>query len=168
MGLEQLVRQAARGDVNAFVELTAAFSVLRFRFGSFIDPGLPASRGRSPRSVYGRLVGIAEPGRPGGFSGWLRGIVRRQAFRVLRRRHFEALPLTAADKYRAINFRQTIGSTNASRLPPSSGRSQNCPQRCGSRRRSSTFTNARTRISRLFSEVPRRRSTTACTRPAPN
>jgi RNA polymerase sigma factor (sigma-70 family) len=34
---------------------------------------------------------------PGAFPGWLRSIVRHHAFRLLRRKHLEAIPLTAAD-----------------------------------------------------------------------
>src|SRR4029450_7243443 len=34
---------------------------------------------------------------PAAFAGWLRGIVRHRAHRVLRRKHLEALPLTSAD-----------------------------------------------------------------------
>ena len=33
---------------------------------------------------------------PAAFPGWLRGIVRHQAYRVLRRRHLETVPLTEA------------------------------------------------------------------------
>ena len=33
---------------------------------------------------------------PAAFAGWLRGIVCHRAHRVLRRKHLEALPLTAA------------------------------------------------------------------------
>jgi len=41
------------------------------------------------------LPGLADPTE---FAGWLRGIVRHRAHRVLRRRHLESLPLTVADK----------------------------------------------------------------------
>jgi len=98
MDLEQLVRQAARGDVDAFVGLTRRFQ--HFAFGSALalvqDFQLAEDVAQEAFvAAWSALPNLADPA---AFPGWLRGIVRHRAFRVLRRRHFEALPLAAAEE----------------------------------------------------------------------
>ncbi|HJQ56383.1 MAG TPA: sigma-70 family RNA polymerase sigma factor [Vineibacter sp.] len=97
MNLEPLVKAAQGGDVKAFVELTRRFQ--HFAFGSALalvrDFQLAEDVVQEAFvAAWSSLPGLADPA---AFPGWLRGIVRHQAFRVLRRRHLENLPLSAAD-----------------------------------------------------------------------
>ena len=95
--LEQLVRIAATGDVNAFVELTRRFQ--HFAFGSAL--ALLGDFHRAEDIVqeaflaaWSALPSLSDPA---AFPGWLRGIVRHRAFRALRKRQFETVPLESAE-----------------------------------------------------------------------
>lgn len=96
MDHELLVRQAATGDVRAFVELTRRFQ--HFAFGSALALTRDFQRAEDVvqeafLAAWTALPSLAEPA---AFPGWLRGIVRHHAFRVLRRKHLQTLPLAAA------------------------------------------------------------------------
>lgn len=97
MDTEHLVRRAAEGDLPAFVELTRRFQ--HFAFGSAL--ALVGDFYHAEDVVQEALVAawLALPrlSNPAAFPGWLRSIVRRQAFRAVRRKHLEELPLEAAD-----------------------------------------------------------------------
>ncbi len=98
MDHERLVRLAGGGDVRAFVELTKRFQ--HFAFGSALalihDFQLAEDVVReSFLAAWSALPSLADPA---AFPGWLRGIVRHHAFRVLRRRRPETLPLSDADQ----------------------------------------------------------------------
>jgi RNA polymerase sigma factor (sigma-70 family) len=98
MGHERLVRLAGGGDVRAFVELTKRFQ--HFAFGSALALTHDFQQAEdvvqeSFLAAWSALPSLADPA---AFPGWLRGIVRHHAFRVLRRRHPEALPLSDADQ----------------------------------------------------------------------
>jgi RNA polymerase sigma factor (sigma-70 family) len=97
MDHERLVRLASGGDVRAFVELTKRFQ--HFAFGSALalihDFQLAEDVVQeSFLAAWSALPSLADPA---AFPGWLRGIVRHHAFRVLRRRP-ETLPLSDADQ----------------------------------------------------------------------
>lgn len=97
MDLEPLVKAAQGGDVKAFVKLTQRFQ--HFAFGSALALVHDFQRAEDVVqeafvAAWGSLPSLADPA---AFPGWLRGIVRHQASRVLRRKHLESLPLTAAD-----------------------------------------------------------------------
>ena len=98
MDHERLVRLAGGGDVRAFVELTKRFQ--HFAFGSALalihDFQLAEDVVQeSFLAAWSALPSLADPA---AFPGWLRGIVRHHAFRVLRRRRPETLPLSDADQ----------------------------------------------------------------------
>jgi RNA polymerase sigma factor (sigma-70 family) len=88
-----LVRRAAGGDVKAFVELTRRFQ--QFAFGSAL--ALVRDFGQAEDVVQEAFVAawsaLPRLDDPAAFPGWLRGIVRHQAFRVLRRRRLPTAPL---------------------------------------------------------------------------
>jgi RNA polymerase sigma factor (sigma-70 family) len=98
MDLEPLVRQASTGDVKAFVELTRRFQ--HFAFGSAL--ALVHDFQRAEDVVQEAFVAawsaLPSLDDPAAFPGWLRGIVRHQAFRILRKKHLEALPLAEAEE----------------------------------------------------------------------
>src|ERR1700704_1171514 len=97
MDHEQLVRKAGGGDVKAFVELTRRFQ--NFAFGSALALVHDFQQAEDVVqeafvAAWSALPSLVDPA---AFPGWLRGIVRHQAFRVLRRKHLQALPLTEAE-----------------------------------------------------------------------
>jgi RNA polymerase sigma-70 factor (ECF subfamily) len=98
MDHERLVRLAGGGDVRAFVELTKRFE--HFAFGSALALIHDFQQAEdvvqeSFLAAWSALPSLADPA---AFPGWLRGIVRHHAFRVLRRRRPETLPLSHADQ----------------------------------------------------------------------
>src|SRR5215510_9236866 len=97
MDHEHLVRQAAGGDVKAFVALTRQFQ--HFAFGSALAMVHDFHKAEDVVqeafvAAWAALPSLAEPK---AFPGWLRGIVRHHAFRVLRRKDLQELPLADAD-----------------------------------------------------------------------
>jgi RNA polymerase sigma factor (sigma-70 family) len=96
MDHEQLVLRAAQGDVSAFVELTRRFQ--HFAFGSALALVRDFQQAEDVVqeafvAAWKALPTLAEPA---AFPGWLRGIVRHHAFRLLRRKQLHAVPLTEA------------------------------------------------------------------------
>jgi RNA polymerase sigma-70 factor, ECF subfamily len=97
MDHEDLVHRAAAGDVRAFVELTRRFQ--HFAFGSALALVRDFQQAEDVvqeafMAAWTALPSLADPG---AFPGWLRGIVRHHAFRVLRRRDLTR-PLSEADQ----------------------------------------------------------------------
>jgi RNA polymerase sigma factor (sigma-70 family) len=97
MDQEQLVRKAGSGDVKAFVELTRRFQ--QFAFGSALALVRDFQHAEdvvqeSFVAAWSALPTLADPA---AFPGWLRGIVRHHAFRVLRRKQLAAVPLAEAE-----------------------------------------------------------------------
>jgi RNA polymerase sigma factor (sigma-70 family) len=95
--LEQLVDIAAKGDPNAFVELTRRFQ--HFAFGSALAllGDFQQAEDTVQEAFLAAWSSLPSLSDPAAFPGWLRGIVRHQAFRALRRRQFEIVPLDAAE-----------------------------------------------------------------------
>jgi RNA polymerase sigma factor (sigma-70 family) len=95
--LEQLVHIAAEGDPNAFAELTRRFQ--HFAFGSALAllGDFQQAEDTVQEAFLAAWSSLPSLSDPAAFPGWLRGIVRHQAFRVLRRRQFEIVPLDAAE-----------------------------------------------------------------------
>ena len=96
MDHEHLVRRASGGDVEAFVDLTRRFQ--HFAFGSALALVRDFQRAEDVVqeafvAAWAGLPGLADPA---AFPGWLRGIVRHQAFRMLRRRQLRTAPLAEA------------------------------------------------------------------------
>jgi RNA polymerase sigma factor (sigma-70 family) len=97
MDLEQLVHRACEGDVNAFVELTQRFQ--HFAFGSALAllGDFHQAEDAIQEAFLAAWSGLPSLSDPAAFPGWLRGIVRHQAFRALRKRHLEIVPLESAE-----------------------------------------------------------------------
>src|SRR5580704_15154476 len=98
MDHEQQVRRAAGGDVRAFVDLTRRFQ--HFAFGSALALVNEFQQAEDVvqeafMAAWSALPSLAEPA---AFPGWLRGIVRHQAFRVLRRQRVKTVPLGEAEE----------------------------------------------------------------------
>jgi RNA polymerase sigma factor (sigma-70 family) len=98
MDNEHLVRLASGGDVDAFVELTRRFQ--HFAFGSALALVRDFQHAEDVVqeafvAAWSALPGLADPA---AFPGWLRGIVRHQAFRMLRRRRLRTVTLAEAEE----------------------------------------------------------------------
>ena len=95
MDLEALVTTARGGDVKAFVELTRRFQ--HAAYGSALTLVRDFQRGEDvvQEAFIAAWAGLPNLAEPAAFPGWLRGIVRHQAFRVLRKQQ-NALPLDEA------------------------------------------------------------------------
>src|SRR3954470_10782070 len=96
MDHEHLVRRASEGDVRAFVDLTERFR--HFAFGSALAQVRDFQQAEDIvqeafLAAWSALPALAEPA---AFPGWLRGIVRHHAFRVMRRRRLHTVPLADA------------------------------------------------------------------------
>src|SRR5215475_2407787 len=97
MDHERLVRLAAGGDVGAFVELTRRFR--NFAFGSALSlvHDFQQAEDVVQEAFVAAWSALPTLDDPAAFPGWLRTIVRHHAFRILRRKHLETLPLAAAN-----------------------------------------------------------------------
>ena len=97
MDHEQLVRKASEGDVRAFVDLTQRFQ--HFAFGSALAEVRDFQQAEDivQEAFIAAWTGLPTLAEPAAFPGWLRGIVRHHAFRVIRRKRLPAVPLAEAD-----------------------------------------------------------------------
>src|ERR1700731_3118557 len=97
MDHEQLVRRASEGDVSAFVDLTRRFQ--HFAFGSALALVRDFQQAEDivQEAFVAAWTALPSLADPAAFPGWLRGIVRHHAFRVLRRKQLVAVPLTDAE-----------------------------------------------------------------------
>jgi RNA polymerase sigma-70 factor (ECF subfamily) len=95
--LESLVRRAGAGDVDAFVALTQRFQ--HFAFGSALAlvGDFQQAEDVVQEAFLAAWTGLPRLAEPAAFPGWLRGIVRHQAFRALRRRGAPTVPLNDAE-----------------------------------------------------------------------
>jgi RNA polymerase sigma factor (sigma-70 family) len=95
--LERRVQAAAQGDMEAFVALARQFQ--HFAFGSAIAllGDFQQAEDTVQEAFLAAWSGLPTLSDPAAFPGWLRGIVRHQAFRMLRKRQFEIVPLAAAE-----------------------------------------------------------------------
>jgi len=95
--LEELVQTAATGDVNAFVELTRRFQ--HFAFGSALAllGDFQQAEDTVQEAFLAAWSGLSSLSDFAAFPSWLRGVVRHQAFRILRRRRLDIVPLEAAE-----------------------------------------------------------------------
>jgi len=97
MDLERLVHRACQGDVNAFVELTRRFQ--HFAFGSALAllGDFHQAEDAVQEAFLAAWSGLPSLSDHAAFPGWLRSIVRHQAFRALRKRQLEIVPLASAE-----------------------------------------------------------------------
>ena len=96
METERLVHCASEGDLSAFVELTRRFQHLAFGSALALVGDFHHAEDvlqEALLAAWSSLPGLAEPK---AFPGWLRSIVRHHAFRAMRRKYIEELPLEAA------------------------------------------------------------------------
>ena len=97
MDLETAVRAATAGDLDAFAEIVKRFQHMAFGYALSFVRDLGQAEDIVQEAFVAAWDALPTLADPAAFAGWLRGIVRHRAHRVLRRKHLEALPLTAAD-----------------------------------------------------------------------
>jgi RNA polymerase sigma factor (sigma-70 family) len=99
--LETLVRRAAAGEVKAFVEITRRFQ--HFAFGSALAlvHDFHHAEDVTQEAFVAAWLALPTLADPAAFPGWFRAIVRRQAFRQLRRKGLRTVPLTEAEDIRS-------------------------------------------------------------------
>src|SRR5882672_1828243 len=97
MDHERLVRRASGGDVAAFVALTRRFQHFAFGTALALVRDFQQAEDVVQEAFLAAWSSLPSLSEPQAFPGWLRGIVRHQAARVLRRRHLPTAPLSAAD-----------------------------------------------------------------------
>jgi RNA polymerase sigma-70 factor (ECF subfamily) len=97
MDLESAVRAAAGGDLDAFAEITRRFQHMAFGYALSFVRDLGQAEDVVQEAFVAAWYALPSLADPAAFAGWLRGIVRHRAHRVLRRKHLEALPLAVAD-----------------------------------------------------------------------
>jgi RNA polymerase sigma-70 factor, ECF subfamily len=96
MDLEPLVRRAQEGYVKAFVELTRRYQHLAFGSALALIQDLQQADDAVQEAFLAAWSARPKLTQLAASPAWLRGIVRHQACRVLRRRHLEAAPLDEA------------------------------------------------------------------------
>src|SRR2546426_4401112 len=96
MDLEGLIAQAKQGDLDAFAEVTRRFQHMAFGYALALLRDLQQAEDVVQEAFVAAWFGLRGLADPAAFPGWLRGIVRHQAYRVLRQRPRAPLPLEAA------------------------------------------------------------------------
>jgi RNA polymerase sigma factor (sigma-70 family) len=96
MDFVNLVRAASKGDVNAFVALTRRFQHLAFGSALALVHDFQLSEDIVQDAFVAAWSALPRLSDPAAFPGWLRSIVRHYAFRTLRRKQLNFVPLTEA------------------------------------------------------------------------
>jgi RNA polymerase sigma factor (sigma-70 family) len=96
MDVEALIRRAQQKDLEAFAEATRRFQHMAFGYAVALVRDLQQAEDVVQEAFVAAWFGLHTLADPAAFPGWLRGIVRHQAHRVLRRRKGVTLPLEAA------------------------------------------------------------------------
>ena len=97
MDLATLIGRARERDLDAFAEITRRFQHMAFGYALSMLRDLGQAEDVVQEAFVAAWFGLARLEDPAAFPGWLRGIVRHQAHRVLRRKRLEAaLPLAEA------------------------------------------------------------------------
>jgi RNA polymerase sigma factor (sigma-70 family) len=96
MNFVDLVREASNGDVSAFVALTRRFQHLAFGSALALVRDFQVAEDVTQDAFLAAWSALPTLSDPTAFPGWLRGVVRHHAFRVLRRRQLNLVPLTEA------------------------------------------------------------------------
>jgi RNA polymerase sigma factor (sigma-70 family) len=96
MDLTTLIERARGQDLEAFAEITRRFQHMAFGYALSILRDLGHAEDVVQEAFVAAWFGLSRLEDPAAFPGWLRGILRHQAHRVLRRRAAETLPLAEA------------------------------------------------------------------------
>jgi RNA polymerase sigma-70 factor (ECF subfamily) len=92
MDVERLIQRAQEGDLDAFAEVTRRFQHMAFGYAVALLRDLQQAEDVVQEAFVAAWFGLRSLADPAAFPGWLRGIVRHQAYRVLRQRPHAPLP----------------------------------------------------------------------------
>lgn len=96
MELRALIDQIKTGDLYAFTELVRRYQDLAFGYAYAILGDFHLAQDAAQEAFVVTYADLGKLRDPEAFPGWLRGIVRYQCGRILRKRHFELVPLDHA------------------------------------------------------------------------
>lgn len=96
MDVERLIQRAQQGDLDAFAEVTRRFQHMAFGYAVALLRDLQQAEDVVQEAFVAAWFGLRSLADPAAFPGWFRGIVRHQAYRVLRQLQQASLPLEAA------------------------------------------------------------------------
>lgn len=94
--LHTLIEQVKDGDTYAFTELVRRFQQLAFGYAYAMLGDFHLAEDAAQEAFVAAYAHLEQLQTPEAFGGWLRGIVRHQCGRVLRRQRFDLVPLTTA------------------------------------------------------------------------
>ena len=97
MDYEKQVRRVSGGDVKAFVDLTRQFQHMAFGAALSLVNDFHQAEDVVQEAFVAAWSTLANLADPAAFPGWLRGIVRHQASRMLRKRTPRTAPLVEAE-----------------------------------------------------------------------
>ena len=98
MDYTELVRRASRGEVIAFVELTRRFQHAAFGSALALIGDFQQAEDVVQEAFLAGWSALPRLADAAAFPGWLRTIVRRHAFRLLRQRELPTTTLAAAEE----------------------------------------------------------------------
>ena len=98
MDYAELVRRASRGEVIAFVELTRRFQHAAFGSALALIGDFQQADDVVQEAFLAAWSALPRLADAAAFPGWLRTIVRRHAFRLLRQRELPTTTLAAAEE----------------------------------------------------------------------
>src|SRR5207245_1566015 len=99
--LKTLISRTKAGDVDAFTELTRRYQNMAFGYALSVLGDFHLAEDAAQEAFLAAYFGIAALREPEAFPGWLRGIVRHECHRILRKRHLEEVPLEDAGELAA-------------------------------------------------------------------
>ena len=93
MELRALIDDVKAGDVYAFTELVRRYQNLAFGYAYAILRDFHLAQDAAQEAFVVTYADIGKLQNPDAFPGWLRGVVRHQCGRILRKRVFDLVPL---------------------------------------------------------------------------
>lgn len=92
----EAVKQAAKGDAEAFTELARHFQNLAYGSAYSILGDFHLAHDVTQEAFVAAYFGLRRLEEPKAFPSWLRSIVRHQCHRILRKQRVSAVPLESA------------------------------------------------------------------------
>src|SRR3954453_14868333 len=96
MASEECIERATQGDVAALTELVGRYQGMAFGYALSLLRDFHLAQDATQEAFVAAYFGLATLDDPGKFPSWLRGIVRHQCARFLRRRQVMTVALDAA------------------------------------------------------------------------
>src|SRR4051794_15761008 len=96
MASEESIERATQGDVASFTELVGRYQGMAFGYALSLLRDFHLAQDATQEAFVAAYFGLATLDDPGKFPSWLRGIVRHQCARFLRRRQVATVTLDTA------------------------------------------------------------------------